>query len=340
MLLLAMAATSMGLQAKTITVTAQANTPADYYLAAGQPYAYLSDLIASPDVAEGDVLMLTPGPTSYGNVTVSKGITIQGNGHYNQPEVGIVIFHGMVVNSSNVTIEGVKIGLGYGGLTVNNQQSNTGFASFLMRKCHINGGLTMNNAVNKVHFEGNLFSSSINIGANRANQAEVVFSNNLFTNNNQLTITKAHTGFTKSILFVNNTFIGNNYQNSSYGQVKNTFFVRNVFAGWQFDHDTQGNTFYHNVMTAATLPNGNTGSGADNLLGATITFENSNGNHTYDYGREDLRLTTSPYTGEVIGITDTYVPYGTPANPQINGLRVANPTVNQADPIIITTNGN
>ncbi len=335
---IALALSSSKIQAKTITVTNQANTPADYYVATGQPYATLDALLQSPDVAAGDEVQLLPGPDTYGTVTINKSITLLGNGHYNHPETGRARLSTIYAYASNITILGLEANY----LHVN-QDNGGALTGFTLRKCHLTQGLTLRHNVQGAAIEGNLFSGYIDVGGSiTLHQIDVVFANNVMTNNKSLEVRQVSYTANHKVLFINNTFIGENYQNHSVqGSVYDAFFVRNVFAGWQFNAFTEGNTFYHNVISAAgTLPTGNTGDGTDNLLGVALTFENNNGNRTYDYGQEDLRLTSSPYPGETVGITDTYEPYGTPANPQINNLNVANPVVNQADPLIITINGN
>ncbi len=326
-----------GLAAKTITVTTQANTQADYYLASGQPYTTLDALLQSADVAEGDVLHLLPSATDYGNVNITKGITLYGNGHYFQPQTAHARLEDLNVNSANVTVIGIEAEA----VNVNTQNGNTSVTDFLLRKSHITGLVRMQRYVERAHFEGNLFAGNIEISSTTQTQTDIIFSNNLMTNNANLDIKAAGSGVTKNVLFVNNTFIGDAHQNPSYEVVRHSIFLRNVFAGWQFNTDTQGSTFYHNLFTTtAALPAGNTGSATDNVLNGTASFENTDGNHTYNYGNEDLRLTNQPYTGEVVGITDSYNPYGTPVNANEIDVNVVNPVVSGTDPVIITITDN
>ncbi len=325
--------------AKVVTVSNSTRVPAQYYVGSLEvEFFNLTDFIDSYAVAEGDQVIVMPTTASYNSITINKAITITSNGHYDREGVGRARFNDVYIKSSNVSLEGLYIWR----LTPNTD--NNKIENFYLKDCKVGSSLNLNNYASNCYFEGNVFDCSISIRttSNTKTKSNVVFQNNLLTGNTSLyidrTISSNQPNLSVDIRFINNTFVGANKQNTS--PIEGVIFANNVFSGWAFNAaSTTGNTFFHNVFAAAGgLPAGNDGTNTNNQVGYAVSFVNTDGNGTYDYGTEDLRLAQQPYTGQQVGITNAFVGTGSPVG--AIDLTITNPILEQNEPITIQITNN
>ena len=190
------------------TVNNNPNTSADF-----------TDLQTAIDAAtNGDIIYVQQSPTSYGAITINKGLTIVGRSHSDsgyKSEVGIITF---ADGASNTTLKGLK--------TSSVTESNLG-ATITDLKFFDNeiANFSLGNAdtFNNVLIQGNILRGSLYMYANTSN---------VLINNNVIFAGGIYLYNTATLLFSNNVlalYYGVNIGNSSTGllNIDNCIFIGN-----------------------------------------------------------------------------------------------------------------
>ncbi len=178
-----------------------------------------TDLQAAIDGAtNGDILYVQQSATSYGAITINKGLTIVGRSHGDsgyKTEIGTITFD---AGSSNTTLKGLKISTiieAASGSTI------TDLAFFDNKITTFQLGST--DTFNNVLIQGNQITNALYIYANTSN---VLVSNNLFSANT------IYFGMTSTVLFSNNImsyYAGTSISNATTGllNISNCIFISN-----------------------------------------------------------------------------------------------------------------
>jgi hypothetical protein len=240
---------------------------------------------AQSAASNGDTILLQPSSTSYGNITISKTITLKGMGHaptLNNGENSSVT--SITVAANNIKVTGIFIsGPLLGGNSINN---------LLVEDCYI-GSVSLNGSGNSGHIlRGNIINSQILLNTSYTNSANFTFTNNLIQNLN----VNALTAFNDTTIFNNNIIIGN--------QQFSTYFIFNS----PFNVVCQNNIWLFTVNGQATVDQ--TGSFPvihNNSLtyhygSSTITDLNGTGN----FNNQNPFFVTIPANNPVWAATNDY----------------------------------
>tara|TARA_R110002096_G_scaffold56474_4_gene144114 strand:- start:3162 stop:4235 length:1074 start_codon:yes stop_codon:yes gene_type:complete len=195
----------------THTVNNNANTSADF-----------TDLQAAIDAAaNGDIIYVQQSATSYGEITINKGLTIIGrsNGDASyKSEVGRIYLD---AGASNTTVKGLKI-------SDIQESANTSIitdVSFFDNDITSGIYLGSTDTFNNVLFQGNIIRSSITIYTNTSN---VLITNNIILSS------ALYFYMTDTLLFSNNVFgyyagVGIYNYASSLLNISNSIFTSNYY---------------------------------------------------------------------------------------------------------------
>ena len=190
------------------TVNNNPNTSADF-----------TDLQAAIDVASnGDIIYVQQSPTSYGTITINKGLTIVGRSHSDsgyKSETGNITF---AAGSSNTTLKGLKIG----GISEAFTSSTITDLKFFDNDI-TSFGLGSTDTFDNMLIQGNIIKSTFYIYTNTSN---VLVNNNIFFS------TQLEFYNTATLLFSNNVmayYEGPNFSNRSTGllNIDNCIFIGN-----------------------------------------------------------------------------------------------------------------
>lgn len=185
--------------------------------------ADFTDLQAAIDAAaNGDIIHVQQSSSSYGNITLNKGLTIVGRSHSDasyKSEVGSISIGG---DASNSTIKGLKINNISDDFATNNAISDLVISDCLLSTINIGQVKDYNNVL----LQGNIITSSINI---RSRTSNVLFTNNIITSSS-LTFDMVDT-----LLFTNNIlgyYAGVTISNSTPDllNISNCIFISDFFA--------------------------------------------------------------------------------------------------------------
>ena len=228
----------------------------------------------------GDTIHIIGSNTSYGNVLVTKQLTIIGAG-YNPPnQLGLrseVNFIALGQNISGNDVSGTKItGLYINVLTTNNSSITT---NITIERCFINSSLNLS-AVNSA---GWVIQNNILLHLNLGGSPNCAVRNNIITG----TITSSDE---PSVTITNNLFTGSTTVSSAFQNVQHAQIMNNIFYSGRNPQGCTMSVFNNNItfQTANnTLPYGNnTGSG--NIVNSDPLFANvQGGSFQFDY---DYRL--------------------------------------------------
>ncbi|MCB0463591.1 MAG: hypothetical protein R2816_09335 [Flavobacteriaceae bacterium] len=122
--------------------------------------------------ANGDIIYIQPSITSYGNITVSKEITVYGIGHTPELNSGRSTNIGnILIAASNVKISGLNI---VTTITINNTiHSNITIENNKFEAINMASAIT-----NNVIIQGNVIGSAIYLSSNNANSTNITITNN------------------------------------------------------------------------------------------------------------------------------------------------------------------
>ena len=290
--------------------------------------------------AVGDTIHIIGSNTSYGNITISKRLTLLGSG-YNPPnqlglksQVGTII---LGVNSIGNNISSTKIS----GLLINQitYNFNSLIGNITIERCEITGTISMPNANGDGWTLQNNIINSISIN----NNASCAIRNNIIksfiSNSNE-----------PSVAILNNLFVNQTNTGNVFANVQHAIIINNIFYKGRSPQGCTLSDFRNNITFLTSnnaLPYGNN-SGSNNQVNVDPQFANApNGPFQFDY---DYRLTSgSPgqnaaTDGTDIGIYGSSrpfpiggpVPYLTsapPRVPQVMELNILNSTLPQGTPL-------
>lgn len=252
--------------------------------------------------ANGDIIMLIPSATSYGDLTITKEVTVAGggaNGNAGQfTEVGTV-----TVNANNVTVGGMRMT----SITALSDNDLTVSASFIVEEANFdnvtNLGFNYNRARNVVIASCDsvvMFKNYINVDTESITTngiLEIESSNNVVIGNSVIRANSSQTfvsvdNASSAIIFNNNVFDQDAYRSRmDFEFGSNSIMTNNIF---EANHDgftflmvvNGGSSYQHNLFTnihGATT--GITGTGItfeldyDGAGGGVGTQEDENGNN-------------------------------------------------------------
>jgi hypothetical protein len=283
-----------------VVTTAQAILTVDNNV--GAAAAYTTVQAAHDAAAAGDIIYLQPSPTSYGNVTIDKALTIVGRSHSEVSKISLV--GTVIIRSSNVILKGLRIS------TIRPQASGAPvpppFVGLEIYECYIAstfqigaGGSVANVILDDVKVRGCFLTGTTYIYNDSTN---VLISNNMYSTTGPLQIYN-----TTSMIIANNIFKFN-------GGTLNLYNI-----------NTTGTAILYNNMFI------NNAAGASQVIFRNGEFNISN-NLTYNYGTGDITLAVvSPAT-----LTDSFTlanmdPLFTNVDSAVNGSFAGTSTYNPAN---------
>lgn len=215
----------------------------------------------------GDTILITPSPTSYGDVYVTKQLTFIGDGYYN-PVFGISEVDNIYIRESNVVITGLEYFQTFfeahnaPGLTISNiliERCSMGSAPTFIGRQGAGPGYIIQDVVIRNCLMEHFFWIGIGGSPNQNNRIEfdsLTFENNIISTGHFGNWGSNITGAT-TVIFKNNLFIGGVYQTGTYGtglfgnqyfgsNLHDVIFFNNIF----YNSNPQGCnscTFYNNL---------------------------------------------------------------------------------------------
>jgi hypothetical protein len=288
-------------------------------LGAGAPYTTIQDALAA--AVNGDIILVEGSPTTYGPISLTKQVTIQGPGYFldqntglqanlNEAAIGTLSF---AAGSAGSIIRGMKTG----GITIN-------VSNITVSNNYIVGGVDINAGANNIVISGNYATGIIR---SFANMTSLLIANNFAGGGISFSLSLT------TLAVVTNNIIavgGTNYylQNSTIDN--NIFLATGTAIG-----ETLNSTIQNNVFASASQA----GADATNVFGATAAalFVGLTGNTTDTQWKLKAG---SPALGAGVGGTDcgmyggNYPPY------RISGIITGQPTVtNFTAPGTVPVNG-
>lgn len=266
-------------KANVLTVSNDGNRPAQY----------TSIVTAFNAAAAGDTIHLYGGPNSYGDLTITKAITIIGNGfnprkeNFYHSKLGSISLSG---NVSNVTLDGLTFQQ-----FIPNANSAVTYNNITLKNCYIHGemkllafqqppvcGLSIGNWLIQ-----NCYIQIVNFGTSMGcSPISPITSGVLFKNCHITSIRNTH-----NAQFVNCQF-GNNIDSGDLGDCRNCTFDNCIFLRFSFAQNSSTvNNVFHNCLTYQTqVPsanfdlnswtNGGSGSATGCIINQNPLYVNSN----------------------------------------------------------------
>lgn len=297
----------VGVQAQT-TFTANNNPGATGGVNVFTGATALTDAMAA--ASNGDVIYLVPSPTSYGDMTIAKQLTLFGGGFNpdkDNPEITFIGSSSMNIAASNVRISGLTIaGIVYMTGAINN---------IVIDKCTLrqlinSGGAAQGNIL----FQNNIIGQNIAVNQYVMNfglvSSGIIISNNLIYNNLSAVVGLIHTS--NGTMVENNIFIGasgsaiNAFDNFNSGTVKNNIFYGvqpNAAGGGTFTN----NNFEFNISFGSAddvFPTTNGNSSLSNLESEDPLFTNLPYGTSYSFSYDPTPLAGSMAFGNGEAGTD------------------------------------
>ncbi|MFL0354635.1 hypothetical protein [Xanthomarina sp. GH4-25] len=159
-------------------------------------HVFTSFAAALAAASNGDTILIQPSATSYGNINITKSITVKGMGYAPVLNNGESSYIGSAsINASNIKLTGMNISGGIAG--------GSGISNLLVEDCYI-GSVSLNGTGNSNHtFRGNVILAQIYLNATNTNSMNFTFTNNLIQNLNNYSLYN----FNDTTIFNNNTII-------------------------------------------------------------------------------------------------------------------------------------
>lgn len=215
-------------------------------------YQTLQD--AHDNATDGDIIYVQPSGTSYGNVTLDKGLTIIGRSHSNPGKVSQI--GSVTIRSSNIELRGLQ--------TTSISHSTSGspntppYVGLNIFECEISnftmGTFAGSVTADDIALRGNVITSSITV---YPDATDVLLSNNIFTS-----ATPLSTYNTSSLVVSNNVF---------------RYFSTNIT---MYNYDTSGTLLLFNnmfIFTGTTPTRAVRLSSGDFNLSNNLTFNYASG---------------------------------------------------------------
>ncbi|WP_417200270.1 hypothetical protein [Bizionia sp.] len=164
-------------------------------------HVYTTFAAAIAGASNGDIIMIQPSSTTYGNITVNKGVTVLGMGHAPELNNGEASSAGNItVTANNVKISGLHV-IGY--IITGNNVNN-----LLIENCAIAVGIYANSIGNEdITIRGNVIKNLIYLNATLTNSTNITITNNLIQNigNNGLQYFNDTTIFNNNVIVADQT---------------------------------------------------------------------------------------------------------------------------------------
>lgn len=237
---------------------------------------------ANTAAANGDIIYVQPSVTSYGSITISKEVTIYGNGH--TPELNgerSATFTTVSIAASNVKISGIR--------ATSNIQSSGVRSNISIENSFINNSLNLNTGITNSSVQGNIIGNTMVL--NSTTSSNITITNNFF----DTIAANSLAGFNSSTIFNNNIVIFG-------GVTTQSFFNAPV------DLVAQNNIFvFINSFNGTNWQAGGTPITFNNCLsysfqGTTLGLLNGTGN----FNNTNPQFTSIPGTNPVFDITNNY----------------------------------
>jgi hypothetical protein len=211
--------------------------------------------------SNGDIILIQPSATSYGNINITKSITVKGMGYAPSLNNGEGSYIGSAsINASNIKLTGLNIS---GGIAAGNNINN-----LLVEDCFI-AAITLNGIGNSNHtFRGNVIKSQIFLNTTNTNSLNFTFTNNLIQDLNNYSFYY----FNDTTIFNNNTIIADrdHVSYSTFLNPNNVVCQNNI---WVFTSNS-----FSTISQTGTIPVIHNNSLTYHYGSATITALNGTGN--------------------------------------------------------------
>jgi hypothetical protein len=160
-------------------------------------HVYTTFAAAIAGASNGDTILIQPSSGSYGNITISKSVTVLGMGYAPELNNGETSYVGNVtVTASNVKIAGLNVN-GY--VSPGNNVTN-----LLVEDCWIAAGAYASAVGNaNITYRGNVIRSLISLNATPTNSLNITITNNLIQNLGNSTLQY----FNSTTIFNNNVIV-------------------------------------------------------------------------------------------------------------------------------------
>ena len=260
------------------------------------PGQYSSLAAAHNAASAGDTLYIHPSPTNYGNLTISKRLTLMGAGHKPQStdpqtaKLDIIQFNGQAASRSRI----ISLDLEYVFWDGNSYSVN----AVTITRCNLRTGIYIYANVDTMYLEGNVFAGTgENIAMNFAQNYDVrnfFITNNVF--NGHLSRFYPSVGAGASIYLRNNLFTraGSLFRDNNGNPTDNG---RLIF---------QNNIFYR------TTPTGGPGEIANSEFSNNLSYLGSPATAGVDTFSEVNGNFTSPIYPNLEGVNPLFVSYPAP----------------------------
>jgi len=285
----------------------------------------LQDALSNVALADGDIIYVVPSTTSYGIITITKGITIFGIGIRPLKDIANRSLLGLVnINASNVRLSGLILDNDLQlGLTL---VSATTLTNITVENCRF--PRVEMSSFNGVDVGSVLFRNNVITGTGTIARNFILYTISAFTITNNIIFPASNTGSLR-ITGANisyNVFIGSGNTNINVdGTLINNLFDHNIFYGMNVDLNSvagsTGNTWTDNLSFGATnmvFPvglNGNTGSG--NIEDSDPLFTNVPLTQVWNDSYDFTLLGGSPalnVNGQDIGVSGGLTPFDAEGN--------------------------
>ncbi|MFD2726703.1 hypothetical protein [Hyunsoonleella rubra] len=345
----------LGVAQTTYTVNNTPGTTADY--------SNLQDAINAASATGGDIIYVQQSPTSYGNITIDRGITLVGRSH-SEPNSNYRTTLGNITiaaGASDTTINGIIFS------TLTTSASSSTINNLILKENIFNDYVIGNNSLNfnNVVFQGNVISNGLNkrIGSNVSN---MIIANNIFLNTtdyqgSDLVFDKAATIVVDKNIF-RSYFTNNSADITITNNSSSTLTISNsMFIGTASGHNivelNNGSFEINNCLTYnplnATMSFAGTGTSfVNNAVSGNPNFTNDGGiyNNSSGFDRSIADFTLLPGSpaigaasdGGDIGILNGYnfSMLGQPVNTPYLQIESFSSTVDKNQPLTVTIKAN
>ncbi|MCX7987607.1 MAG: hypothetical protein N2662_11780 [Bacteroidales bacterium] len=233
------------LQSAVLTVSNNPSAPAQY----NNP----ASAIAASNV--GDTVYILGSNTSYGDITITKKLTIIGAGYdvagtdYNLPSVVNSIYLDSTLSGP---IDGINL-IGLDIYYLSYASGDRGFIdNLIIRRCKIRGYLYVSGQ------NWSIYNNIINGGMDIGNYTNIYISNNIFYNG------QIYNSNQSSVYILNNLFLyysSTQFYNINNANIYNNIFYANVVSVYGSANNVFNNNISYNSTNFTLPPSGNSGTG-------------------------------------------------------------------------------
>ena len=323
---------SISLSAQIITID---NNP-------GSTTTYQTLQDAHDNAVSGDTIYVQPSTSSYGNVSITKALTIIGRSHSEPGRISTI--GNVTIGSSDIVLSGLSVNQISTG---NPGSSNPAFSGFTLTECEINSTLNIGSStlvssavtIENVTIRGNHIRSTLRI---YGDTQDVILSNNIITTSIQIyntssvvisnnafksTFTVSIDNYTPTVLIVHNNMFLFNTTNSGGAKITLGSGEFNLTSNLTYNYATSGNNPVFETISGGTFIESGTLANTDPLFndvnpGDSDSFAGSSAYNPSARLADDLTLqSTSPALtggsgGSEIGLYNNGFYYDIIGNPK------------------------